>query len=122
MAGFYSYLVVLSDYGYMPHVLPGLGADDNWGKQPLYCQVEGGVFRNENGDHLANMLSILVPRILKQKQVRKTSIAINDAQSKGYKFWDWRIDSKNDPQTNAKVQLGTLKSEGLRSPCKSCER
>ena len=53
MAGFYSYLVVLSDYGYMPHVLPGLGADDNWGKQPLYCKVEGGVFRNENGDHFA---------------------------------------------------------------------
>ena len=115
MAGFYSYLVVLSDYGYMPHTLPGLGADDNWGKQPLYCQVKGGVFRNENGDHFSEYaIDPSTENTETSVGLKATSIAINDAQSKGYKFWDWRIDSKNDTQTNAKVVLGTLKQGSVK--------
>merc|ERR1719428_2502499 len=45
-AGFYTWMVVLNDYGYPPHVLPGLGFADNWAKQPLYCKVRGGKFCN----------------------------------------------------------------------------
>ena len=49
IAGFYSYMVVLGDYGYYSYTLPGLGADDAWQKVQLMCQVTGGVMRNENG-------------------------------------------------------------------------
>lgn len=44
VAGFYTYLVVLHDYGYPPKILPGLGFADNWGKQVLWCKVSGGQF------------------------------------------------------------------------------
>lgn len=44
VAGFYTYLVVLNDYGYPPKILPGLGLADNWGKQVLWCKFKGGKF------------------------------------------------------------------------------
>lgn len=34
-AGFFTWMVVLNDYGYPPHILLGLGRGDNFGKQPL---------------------------------------------------------------------------------------
>jgi sodium/potassium-transporting ATPase subunit alpha len=43
LAGFFTWLVVLNDYGYPPAILPGLGAYDNWGKQTLFCKTEGGL-------------------------------------------------------------------------------
>merc|ERR1719163_170627 len=46
-AGFYTWMVVLNDYGFPPHVLPGLGFADNWSKQPLYCKLRGGQFCND---------------------------------------------------------------------------
>jgi len=45
-SGFYTWMVVLNDYGFPPHILPGLGYADNWGKQPLYCKLEGGSWCN----------------------------------------------------------------------------
>merc|ERR1719262_483355 len=56
MAGFYTWLVVLNDYGYPPHILLGLGKGDYWQKQPLYCQFEGGQYVAESGaiDHTRN--------------------------------------------------------------------
>ena len=48
-AGFYSWMTVLSDYGYKPWTLPTLGAYDNWGKQSLFCKLNNGVLRNEAG-------------------------------------------------------------------------
>eukprot|EP01029_Cantina_marsupialis_P021357 TRINITY_DN50_c0_g7_i1.p1 TRINITY_DN50_c0_g7~~TRINITY_DN50_c0_g7_i1.p1 ORF type:complete len:1297 (-),score=480.05 TRINITY_DN50_c0_g7_i1:226-4116(-) len=42
-AGFFTYFVVLNDYGYPPSVLFGLGAFDNWGKQIMYCKFEDGM-------------------------------------------------------------------------------
>jgi len=44
-AGFYTWMVVLNDYGYPPNILPGNGGT-NWGKQPMYCKLEGGEFCN----------------------------------------------------------------------------
>ncbi|CAM9847704.1 unnamed protein product [Ectocarpus sp. 12 AP-2014] len=41
-AGFYTWLVVLNDYGYPPHILIGLGRGDYFGKQPLMCKFAGG--------------------------------------------------------------------------------
>jgi len=46
-AGFYTWMVVLNDYGYGPHILPGLGMNDQWGKQPLYCKLKGGMYCND---------------------------------------------------------------------------
>jgi len=48
-AGFFTWMVVLSDYGFPPWVLPGLGWGDQWGQQVLYCDVEGGTWRTESG-------------------------------------------------------------------------
>lgn len=50
LAGFFTYIVVLSDYGYPASILPGAGALDNWGKQTLWCQTEKGYFVNQNFD------------------------------------------------------------------------
>jgi hypothetical protein len=44
-AGFYTWMVVLNDYGYPPNILPGNGGT-SWGKQPMYCKLEGGEFCN----------------------------------------------------------------------------
>jgi sodium/potassium-transporting ATPase subunit alpha len=46
-AGFYTWMVVLNDYGFPPHILPGLGEFDNWSKQPLFCKLEGGELCND---------------------------------------------------------------------------
>jgi sodium/potassium-transporting ATPase subunit alpha len=48
-AGFFTWMVVLSDYGFPPWILVGLGAGDQWGQQTLYCEVAGGTFRTESG-------------------------------------------------------------------------
>lgn len=36
-AGFYTWLIVLNDYGFPPHILIGLGRGENFGAQPLMC-------------------------------------------------------------------------------------
>jgi len=53
MAGFYTWLVVLNDYGYPPSILRGLGMGDYWQKQPLHCKFHGGMYVSEDGliDH-----------------------------------------------------------------------
>ena len=101
MAGFYSYLVVLSDYGYMPHTLPGLGADDNWGKQQLFCQVKNGVFRNEDGEPWkldGDFVPINPAEETTAWKTKKydTESLINLAASEGFEYWDWRTDGATD--------------------------
>ncbi|GMH48557.1 hypothetical protein TL16_g00318 [Triparma laevis f. inornata] len=49
MSGFYVYMVVLNDYGFPPHILQGLGGNEYWGKQPVYCRFKGGQFVNVLG-------------------------------------------------------------------------
>ena len=39
LAGFFTYLIVLNDYGYSPRILMGLGAD--WEDAPVMCTVKG---------------------------------------------------------------------------------
>ena len=48
ISGFYTWMIVLNDYGYSPSQLPGLGAVDGWGKRELFCKVDGGAWRNSN--------------------------------------------------------------------------
>ena len=42
LAGFFTYLVVLNDYGYSPSILPMRGNSEFWGMQPLFCRFNGG--------------------------------------------------------------------------------
>lgn len=50
IAGFFTYMVVLNDYGFPPHVLPFRGHNKAWGHQPLYCKFSGGSYVNLFGD------------------------------------------------------------------------
>lgn len=70
VAAFFCWCVVMSDYGFPPQILPSLGAFDNWGKQILYCQLDGGLWRNVNGD------------------IYPTSEDSAAAIAAGYEFWD----------------------------------
>merc|ERR1712072_1028586 len=45
-AGFYTWMVVLNDYGFGPAQLPGNGANYIWGKQVIYAKLKGGAFCN----------------------------------------------------------------------------
>ncbi len=49
LAGFFTYMVVLNDYGYGPHILPFRGNNEAWGHQPLFCKFEGGHYVDVNG-------------------------------------------------------------------------
>ena len=71
LAGFFTWFVVMADYGYPPHILPGLGAFDNWGKQVLFCDLDGGQFRNAAGDIFTGAPG-----------------DARAAQDAGYLFWD----------------------------------
>merc|ERR1719223_858575 len=93
VAGFYSYMVVMGDYGYYSHTLPGLGADDAWQKVQLMCKVEGGVLRNEDGYAYPD---------LNDFSGDKNYAKINDAFAKGYMFWDWNTVDRSDPTKQIK--------------------
>jgi len=49
MAGFFTYMVVLNDYGYPPNILMSRGNNEAWGHQPLFCQFQGGNYVNVDG-------------------------------------------------------------------------
>lgn len=49
IAGFFTYMIVLNDYGFPPHVLPFRGHNKAWGHQPLYCKFQGGDYVNLDG-------------------------------------------------------------------------
>lgn len=46
-AGFFTWMVVMNDYGFPPQMLIGQGAFENWGKQMLWCST--GNLWEENG-------------------------------------------------------------------------
>lgn len=98
-AGFYAWMTILSDYGYQPKTLPGLGAYDNWGKQVMYCKVEDGVLRRENGDYAPEPYG-------KMNQTR-----VNHFLSEGYIFWDDDITKINKPsETLSDFKYGAIDS------------
>jgi sodium/potassium-transporting ATPase subunit alpha len=73
----------MSDYGFAPHVLPGLGAFDNWGKQLLFCKTTGGLLHTINTDGSAAV------------QAAPNSYVNNDLNpaymtlfKNGYVFWE----------------------------------
>ncbi|CAM9799376.1 unnamed protein product [Pylaiella littoralis] len=49
-AGFFTWLVVLNDYGFPPHILLGLGRGEHFGQQPLMCKFNGGQYANPRGE------------------------------------------------------------------------
>jgi len=84
LAGFYTWMVVLNDYGYAPHTLPTLGAYDNWGRQMLFCKLKNGVFKTLDGTAYAT-----------QFPTTDTSVtAIHNAMAEGYLFWDKSTDGE----------------------------
>merc|ERR1719231_1792916 len=46
----FAFLTVMADYGYPPHILPQLGANENWGRFPLYCKFNRGQYVNTKGE------------------------------------------------------------------------
>ena len=50
LAGFFTYMVVLNDYGYAPKILFNRGQQEAWGHQPLFCKFSGGHYVNLAGD------------------------------------------------------------------------
>lgn len=57
-SGFLTWFIVLNDYGYPPHVIPGLGARDNWGKQILFCKTKNMIYVDMNGEKIADFENI----------------------------------------------------------------
>lgn len=88
--GFFTWMVVLNDYGYPPNVLAGLGTFDNWGRQVLYCRLAGGVFRNNDSE---------IFEAAGQSQ--------SDAIQAGYYFWD--------PSSNGVVEACTFAAKSFTS-------
>merc|ERR1711871_940850 len=86
-AGFYAWMTVLSDYGYVPKILPGLGAFDNWGKQVLYCKLNNGVLRNVDGK----------AHVTPYNELLSSKVILNKALNDGYFFWDDDITNFDDP-------------------------
>lgn len=50
LAGFFTYMIVLNDYGYPPSTLINRGHSEVWGHQPLFCKFKGGNYVNLTGD------------------------------------------------------------------------
>jgi sodium/potassium-transporting ATPase subunit alpha len=98
-AGFYAWMTILSDYGYQPKTLPGLGAFDNWGKQLMYCKVKNGVLRDIDGKYATTPYEEMKPG------------EVNKWFSKGYFFWDDDITVLDDPSKSLSgFDYGTIDS------------
>eukprot|EP00639_Heterosigma_akashiwo_P015433 CAMPEP_0206397180 /NCGR_PEP_ID=MMETSP0294-20121207/23281_1 /ASSEMBLY_ACC=CAM_ASM_000327 /TAXON_ID=39354 /ORGANISM="Heterosigma akashiwo, Strain CCMP2393" /LENGTH=1388 /DNA_ID=CAMNT_0053852161 /DNA_START=101 /DNA_END=4267 /DNA_ORIENTATION=- len=69
-AGFYTWMVVLNDYGFPPHILPGLSRGDLWQKHALFCKFSGGQYVSVDGE----VSTTLDPSI--------------DAPTREFPFWD----------------------------------
>jgi magnesium-transporting ATPase (P-type) len=104
IAGFYSYMVVMGDYGYYSYTLPGLGADDAWQKVQLMCQVDGGVLRNEDGYAYPFQFTQGTGKAFSDAQYGE----INNAMAKGYMFWDWSVVDRS----NSDATIAVLDSNG----------
>mmetsp|Transcript_24130 Transcript_24130/g.41178 ORF Transcript_24130/g.41178 Transcript_24130/m.41178 type:complete len:1139 (-) Transcript_24130:789-4205(-) len=50
LAGFFTYMVVMNDYGYKPQILFNRGNSDAFGHQPFFCKFSGGHYANLAGD------------------------------------------------------------------------
>jgi sodium/potassium-transporting ATPase subunit alpha len=100
LAGFFSWITVMNDYGYPSYTLPTLGQFDNWGKQNLYCKVSGGLLRNEAG---ASYPMAYDAMSMGQRQ---------EAMAAGYMFWDTdNVDFEANPAAaTAGVVVGTIEA------------
>jgi sodium/potassium-transporting ATPase subunit alpha len=96
LAGFFSWITVMNDYGYASYTLPTLGHFDNWGKQVLYCKLEDGVLRNEAGNAYSMNFADMS---FAQKQ---------GAMAEGYMFYDTDNVDFNSP-ADAPVAMDGVK-------------
>jgi len=49
MSGFFTWMVILNDYGFPPHILPALDRGKQFGNSALYCRFSGGQYVNADG-------------------------------------------------------------------------
>ena len=80
IAAFFVWFRVMESFGYNPSTLLTLGAYDNWGKQVLYCQTEGGAYYREVSDGKSWKLE-------KYAEEVKSLDDFTKAASLGYQFW-----------------------------------
>lgn len=97
-AGFFTWMVVLNDYGFAPGILAGLGSFDNWGKHILYCKLEGGVFRNVHGEAYAGAISTI-------NWANVGSVMFGSTDETRYMFWD--------PFTNGEIDTCQFAAKNL---------
>ena len=76
LAGFFTYMIVLNDYGYPPSTLINRGHSEVWGHQPLFCKFKGGNYVNLTGD----INEALNPSV--------------DPPTRTYPFWDHGLDGE----------------------------
>ena len=76
LAGFFTYMIVLNDYGYPPSTLINRGHSEVWGHQPLFCKFKGGNYVNLRGD----INEALNPSV--------------DPPTRTYPFWDHGLDGE----------------------------
>ena len=49
LAGFFTYMVVLNDYGYAPNILVNRGHSEIWGHHTMFCKFKGGHYMSLDG-------------------------------------------------------------------------
>ena len=93
VAALLSFFFVMNSFGYPASTLPGLGANDNWGKQTLYCKVDGGNWYRESLNGTAGFEAY--PGSV-------TSVeSYSDALRQGYIYWDGgRVEGCHFPAKN----------------------
>lgn len=88
IAGFFTYLTVLNDYGYPPHILPGSARYNMWGTQTMMCQLNGGIWRNEDGFAYTQTTKGTVGLDTAGTVTTNHIHTAKMAQQAGYMFWD----------------------------------
>lgn len=104
IAAFFTWFLVMNMFGYPTSVLFGLGANDNWGKQTLYCKVNGGHwYKEENVDGISSFIAYDSPI---------TSIEDYTKMIKeGYYFWN--------PDDDGSIEGCYHAAKNLKGPVKS---
>eukprot|EP00501_MAST-03F_sp_TOSAG23-6_P000068 GSMAST32.ASY1.ANO1.69.1 assembled CDS len=95
IAGFYTWFVVMQDYGYPPHIVPELGAFDNWGKRTMF--LAGKPYANES-EYLSK--GKVQFRNLTEAKTNVTYTMPSTELIRNYPFWDGPVDQCTFPIRN----------------------
>jgi len=104
VAGFYTWFVVMGDYGFSPSILPGLGAHDAWGKQTLFCRPTGYTTSGQGHTKTAgdfnvkfrNLAGMMLSEMSPTNKKGRNSLPWDDMTSdhiRNFPFWDGGVES-----------------------------